>query len=330
MEGETEMEQTVTPTAALDVHAFEDQLRKAAHDELTKSLSPHTTKAYKDDWADFERFCAASCHVAFPATVYVLKVYCSDRATKVSKSTLNRRIAAISRKHREVDGVFNPVRDSTFRLLMSGLRRKNHTPQIQKKALLVEDLVEILGQIDTDTPQGLRDRALLLIGFAGALRRSELVALNRDDIEIGRQGIVIKIRQSKTDNEGQGQEVAIPRGRRPATCPVTQLEAWLAELGAQQGPIFVRVRRHGVITDQRLSDAAVAVLVKSYVGHAGFEAKDFSGHSLRAGLATSAAMAGQSDRQIMAQTRHKSEAMVRIYIRKGTLFLDNVVSSLNL
>jgi site-specific recombinase XerD len=136
---------------------------------LTQSLSEHTKKAYKEDWRDFARFCEASGYIALPATVNALKEYCRDRATKVSKSTLNRRVAAISRKHREQDNVMNPVRDSTFRLVLSGLRRDNHTPQRQKKALLVEDLVEILGQIDTDTPQGLRDRALLLIGFADAL-----------------------------------------------------------------------------------------------------------------------------------------------------------------
>ncbi len=326
-----ELEQAASPDATtVDVRAYEDQLRKAEHERLTKDISELTKKAYQEDWKDFEQFCEAYGYIALPSSVDALKEYCVDRAKKLAKSTLNRRVAAISRKHKEQSNVLNPVRDSTFRLLLSGLRRGNRTPQVQKKALLVADLVEILGQIDTDTPQGLRDRALLLIGFAGALRRSELVALDRDDIQIRQEGLVITIRHSKMDQEGRGQEVAIPRGRRPSTCPVSNLEAWLAELGAQKGPIFVRVRRHGVITQERLSGSAVAVLVKRYVGHAGFESMEFSGHSLRAGLATSAAMAGQSDRQIMAQTRHKSEAMVRVYVRKGTLFLDNVVSALNL
>jgi integrase len=156
------------------------------------------------------------------------------------------------------------------------------------------------------------------------------VALNREDIRITREGIELKIRHSKTDQEGAGTAIGIMRGRKPATCPVAILQAWLTMINVESGPIFRRVLKNGVILPRRLSDHAVAVIVKRYVGHAGFTPEDFSGHSLRAGLATSAALAGLSYGQIMEQTRHKSEKMVRVYVRKGSLFKDNVTAHLNL
>jgi len=185
-----------------------------------------------------------------------------------------------------------------------------------------------LAELDESTAQGLRDRALLVVGFTGALRRSELVALNYEDIRWTREGMVLHIRSSKTDQEGQGSEVGIPLGRKPGTCPVRLLKAWLDFAKIKSGPVFRPIKKGGAIEEGRLGDRSVALIVKRTVGHTGFSGEEFSGHSLRAGLATSAALAGQHERDIMQQTRHKSEKMVRRYIRKGSLFQGNVVDSL--
>jgi integrase len=312
-----------------DPEAFERRLAAREAEARDRSIAENTRRGYESDWRDFTAWCSEHDSAPLPANVSTLKRYFIDRQASLSKATLARRIASICRIHKQA-GHPSPTVDPTFRMVMGGIRRMKKGTAGGKKALLIEDLKEILTQIDDDTPKGKRDRAMLLIGFAAALRRSEIVALNREDIRITREGLVLTLRHSKTDQESAGIEIGVPRGRKPVTCPVIQLEAWLKELGIKEGAVFRRIRKDGVILPDRLKDRAVANLIKSYVGHAGFEAKDFSGHSLRAGLATSAAMAGRSERQIMEQTRHKSEKMVRVYIRKGSLFKDNVVDSLGL
>lgn len=312
-----------------DISAFDAMIEQREREALEKSLSKNTRRAYESDWKDFEDWCRIHGDSSLPASVATLKGYFLDRSEELSKATLARRIAAICRSHKE-NRHDSPTVDPRFRSIMAGIRKTKQGAQRAKQALLVEDLTEILEQIDNMTTKGKRDQALLLIGFTAALRRSELVALDKEDLRFTSDGIIIKVRHSKTDEEGVGEEVGIPRGRKPATCAVTKLKAWLDTLNIERGPIFRRILKNGVILQDRLSDHAVATIVKSYVGHAGFSPKEYSGHSLRAGLATSAALAGQSYGQIMQQTRHKSEKMVRVYIRKGSLFKDNVVNSLNL
>jgi integrase len=254
----------------------------------------------------------------------------ADRSATLANASLTRAIAAISRQHREA-GFQSPTQDARFRQLMAGIRRKNRAPQDAKQALLVEDLFEILKQIPglgKSEAVEHRDRALLVIGFCGALRRSELVNLDVEDVRSAPEGIILTLRWSKTDQAADGVEIGIPKGRKPATCPVTLLRTWLDYAKIPSGPIFRPVRQNGKISNSRLTNASVALIVKRHVGHAGFAADAFSGHSLRAGLATSAAEAGQNEREIMNQTRHKSEKMVRRYIRKGSLFQGNVVRKL--
>ena len=181
-----------------------------------------------------------------------------------------------------------------------------------------------------DTLQSRRDRALLLLGFAGAFRRSELVAIDLGDLEFNRDGLVVTVRRSKTDPEGQGRRVGIPFGSHLQTCPVRATQAWLEFLDVPSGPVFRPIDRHGHIGTSRLSDKAVALIVKRSAGAAGLPAADLAGHSLRAGLATSAAAAGVSERAIMAQTGHRSVATVRKYIREGSLFLENAAAKVGL
>lgn len=177
---------------------------------------------------------------------------------------------------------------------------------------------------------GVRDRALLLIGFAGGFRRSELVALDVADIVVTRDGLVVTIRRSKTDQEGEGRKIGVPYGSNPITCPVRALQDLLQQCGYSEGPLFRPINRHGNMASIRLSGAAVADVVKRYIEAAGLDASDFSGHSLRSGLATSAAMAGASERSIMDQTGHRSLNMVRRYIRDGSLFRENAVTMVGL
>jgi integrase len=176
---------------------------------------------------------------------------------------------------------------------------------------------------------GTRDRALLLVGFAGAFRPSELVALDMADLQFTGDGLVITLRRSKVDQEGEGRKLGIPYGTNPDTCPVRSLKAWLEAGGIESGPVFCSITRHGKI-GARLSSYAVALVVEQYAGALGLDAATYAGHSLRAGLATSAAIAGASERAIMNQTGHRSAAMVRRYIRDGNLFRENTAARVGL
>lgn len=177
---------------------------------------------------------------------------------------------------------------------------------------------------------GVRDRALLLLGFAGAFRRSELVALDLADVHAGHDGLTVVIRKSKTDQEGQGRKVGIPYGSHPHTCPVRAMATWREKSGLSEGALFRAINRHGQLQAGRLSDRAVALIVKRAALAAGLDATKYAGHSLRAGLATSAAQAGVSERSIMAQTGHKSVMVARRYIRDGSLFRDNAAAQVGL
>jgi integrase len=177
---------------------------------------------------------------------------------------------------------------------------------------------------------GVRDRALLLLGFAGAFRRSELTSLDHEDLEFTPEGLVALLRRSKTDQEAQGRKVGIPYGSNPQTCPVRAVQAWFAASEISTGPIFRRVDRHGKLRAGRLSGYAVALVVKRHAEAAGLDAAKYAGHSLRAGLATSAAIGGASERAIMAQTGHRSVSMVRRYIRDGNLFRENAAAKAGL
>jgi integrase len=321
-------EEHLGPLAAIPLR--ESALESEVAELRSHSLSANSQRGYAADWRNFIAWCAARGREALPASADTAALYMADRSATLANASLTRAIAAISRQHREA-GFQSPTQDARFRQLMAGIRRKNRAPQDAKQALLVEDLFEILKQIPglgKSEAVEHRDRALLVIGFCGALRRSELVNLDVEDVRSAPEGIILTLRWSKTDQAADGVEIGIPKGRRPATCPVTILRTWLNYAKIASGPIFRPVRQNGKITNRRLTDASVALIVKRHVGHAGFAAEEFSGHSLRAGLATSAAEAGQNEREIMNQTRHKSEKMVRRYIRKGSLFQGNVVGEL--
>ena len=195
--------------------------------------------------------------------------------------------------------------------------------------MLVDDLRRMIARLPENL-LGVRDRALLLIGFCGAFRRSELVALDAADVAITRDGLVVTIRRSKTDQEGEGRKIGIPYASHVETCPVRSFQEWLEKSGITQGPLFRPIDRFGRVASIRLSAAAVAQLVKRYASAVGLDATEFAGHSLRSGLATSAAMGGASERSIMKQTGHRSEKMLRRYVKNGSLFRENAVSVVGL
>jgi len=209
------------------LEASGDQMLKEQIEEFRRrSLSDNTRRGYESDWKDFVAWCEGKGRASLPAEVETACLYFVDRSRELTKATLARRIAALSRIHRDA-GFSSPTAEAKFRQVMAGVRRRKTEPQVAKRPLLATDLFEILAQLDDSTPQGVRDRALLVVGFTGALRRSEVVALDFTDVRWTREGIVLHLRTSKTDQEGQGTDVAIPRGRKPGTCPVRLLRAWV-------------------------------------------------------------------------------------------------------
>jgi len=215
------------------------------------------------------------------------------------------------------------------RTVFQGIRRAHGTAPDAKVAAVTADVRQMV-DVCPSSLLGARNRALLLIGFAGAFRRSELVSLDVDDAQFTQDGLVVTLRRSKTDQEGEGRKVGLPYGSHPITCPVRALRAWLEQASITRGPIFRYVDRHGNVGSSRLTDQVVALVVKRCAVTAGLDAARYAGHSLRAGLATAAAEADVSERSIMAQTGHKSLPMVRRYIREGSLFKKNAAAQVGL
>ena len=286
---------------------------------VAASLTTNTQRAYLSDLAHLEAWGAT-----VPSTPEQVASYLAAHATSLSTATLARRLASISKVH-QARGLPNPVRAELVKATLQGIRRLKGVAQRQAKPLLKEDLFVVLDALRPDV-RGARDRALLLIGFAGGFRRSELVGLNVGDIESERRGVILHLRRSKTDQLGHGRKIAVPYGRT-RHCPVLALEAWVAIVG-NEGPLFRAVDRHGRIGRDQLSGNAVSAVVRARLAAAGIDPTSFSGHSLRAGLATSAAQAGVPTWKIRQQTGHASDAMLSRYVRDGELFVGNVVSAL--
>lgn len=295
---------------------------------IAQSKSAATLRGYSADLEDFGAWCGARGYSPLPASGEVVATYIADRADTLKPATLKRRIAAISQAH-QAAGVENPTTAAAVRLTMQGIRREKGSAQDQVAPVVVDTLQAMVATLDGSLI-GLRDRALLLIGFSGAFRRSELVSLDIEDVEVRVEGLAITLRGSKTDQDRKGVRVGIPRGKCAETCPVEALNAWVAAAGITSGPLFRSVNRWGHIQASRLSDYSVALVVKKVAESAGLDPANYAGHSLRAGLATSAAAAGADALAIMQQTRHRSVEMVNGYVREGNLFRANVAANVGL
>lgn len=285
---------------------------------LSASLAENTRLAYQGDLADFIKFGGA-----IPCSPEHLASYIADRARHHSPYTIARRVVGVSRAHTS-QGMADPAKSDLVRAILKGVRRIDGKPQRQVAPLLKCDLLAIV-RVMRGT-KGIRDQALLLLGFAAALRRSELVALDAQDVQFVKEGLVLQLKRSKTDQTGEGRKIAVPYGRS-TLCPVGAVEAWLNLTKSNDGPLFRPITKNGCIGAGRLTSQAVALILKGYASAVGLDAASISGHSLRAGLVTSAAMAGVSVWKIKAQTGHKSDAMVTRYIRNASLFDDNAAGA---
>ncbi len=304
------------------------QSAERARGYAEQASASSTKRAYSHDWRHFTTWADARGLASLPAEPATVAMYISDLAELYTVSTITRRLAAISQAH-QLSGLPSPTKDARVSKVLKGIKHKLHTAQRGKAPATIEALRAMVEHLPAGI-LGQRDRSLLLLGFAGAFRRSELVSLDTADIQITKQGAKILLRRSKTDQEGAGATKGIPFGLYPDTCPVRSLQAWLAAANIASGPIFRPIDRHGNVRPSRLTSDAVARIVKRAAGAAGLQAGEFAGHSLRAGLATSAAAAGVSERSIMKQTGHKSVQMVRRYIRDGDLFRDNASGQVGL
>lgn len=290
----------------------------AQNEYICAALAGASRRAYQADLAHFLQWGGS-----IPASPERIAEYLSAFGGKLSASTLSRRVVAIGRAHTS-QGCQNPCRSDLVRVVLRGIRRTHGTAQKRVRAAeasLVTDMVRDMVGIS-----GLRDRALLLLGFAGAFRRSELVALTVGDLEFVDQGLIVHIRRSKTDQEGQGRKVAIPNARGTA-CPVKALRQWLDTAGIRTESVFRSISRTGRISEAGLTAQSVALIIKRHARRIGAEPANFSGHSLRAGLATSAAKAGVMPYKIRAQTGHTSDAMLQRYIRDAELFVGNAAGA---
>lgn len=281
----------------------------------------NTARGYEGDWRRFTDWCAEQRALALPCAPEVLAAYLLALAEGGKKmATIERALSAISQAHADADTEWNPRGAKVVRDLMKALRRRLGTAPTQKSPLVVEDLVRALQACPT-TMAGQRDRALLAVGFAGSFRRSELVALDVADLSWESKGVVITVRRSKVDQQGAGRRLALPA--QSATQAVPLLRQWLSAATIESGPVFRPLSKTGRVLARRLGDAAVATIVKRAAQRVGLDPELFAGHSLRSGLATSAAQQNKRREKIRAQTGHKSDKMLDRYIREADLFRDN-------
>jgi len=285
----------------------------------------NTRAAYAHDWRDFERWCTAAGKGPLPASGETLPLYLvalADRGRAMA--TIRRRVCSIAARHLAA-GFPTPATADVGEVLAGLARRIGTAPRRAKAALSVQDLRSMLAAIDDDGPRGCRDRALLVVGFASGLRRSNLVALDLADVTIKREGLVLRISRSKTDQRGAGLLLDIFRGKCAATCPARVLERWLLERGSAAGPLFCQLARpgDGVRPHKRMTGEAVGDLVQEAAARAGLDPRRYGAHSLRAGVATAAAANGESDVAIMQRTGHKSAASMARYVRPGRLFMHD-------
>ena len=287
-----------------------------------------TVRAYEGDLADFRAWCESRGLTALPAGPQSVALYLTERADTHTVATLRRRVAAISVAHR-LAGAESPTTHGSVKSVLRGIARAKGTAQAQKAAINTEQLRSMVATLP-ESLLGCRDRALLLVGFAGAFRRSEIVGFDVRDVQFVREGALLFVRKSKTDQEQAGRTVAIPYGANPATCPVRVLESWIKNAALTDGALFRSVNRHGQVQQARLSAQSVALVVKRCARAAGLACENFAGHSLRSGFCTSAAEGGAGEREIMEQSGHKSLPVVRRYIRRGTLWKNHAAYKLGL
>ena len=300
---------------------------------LQSSKAINTVRAYKSDFNDFGLFCAQNGFKSLPSEPKIVALYLTYLSTKNAKmSTLKRRLVSIGVIHKLKGHYLDTKHPSIIENIM-GIKRRKGSIQNGKKPLLISSLKIIINVIDQQNKEKikiLRDRSIILIGFSGGFRRNEIVSLNYDDLDFVPEGLKIKIKRSKTDQFGEGVIKALPYFDNSHYCPVVSLKNWIDIARINSGALFRRFSKGSKLTEKRLTDQTVALLIKEYLQLAGIDNKNYSGHSLRSGFATSAAESGAEERSIMAMTGHKSSEMVRRYIKEANLFKNNALNKIKI
>jgi site-specific recombinase XerD len=293
----------------------------------------NTVRAYKSDFEDFTLFCIKNGFKSLPTEPKIVSLYLTYLSSKnVRTSTIKRRLVSIGVIHK-MKGHYLDTKHPIIVENFMGIKRLKGISQNGKKPLLINDLkviIDVINKQEEPDLKKLRNKALLLLGFAGGFRRNELVSLNLEDLDFVFEGVKINIKRSKTDQFGEGFTKGIPHFENYLYCPVKNLKNWLNISKIKKGPIFVRFSKGVNLTNIRLTDQSVALIIKEYLTKAGVDNKNYSGHSLRSGFATSAAEAGAEERSIMAMTGHKSSEMVRRYIKDANLFKNNALSKIKI
>ena len=283
----------------------------------------NTQRAYRADLKDFNGWCTTNGQIPFPVSPETLAAYVSHLADTCKWATINRRLAAISKLH-QLNNSETPTQNRIFRIVMEGIKRTKGIRQKQAPAFKLNILKQLLRDFDTEFNANLRNKALLLLGFTGAFRRSELVALNVEDLDFTDEGLIISLQKSKTNQYGDYEEKAIFYSPEALLCPIRTLKAWIQKLNKTSDALFVRVRKGDRITSDRLTDKTVNDLVKTYFG------EEFSAHSLRASFITIAKINGADDSEIMRQSKHKTSAMIQRYTRIEDIKKHNAAMKLGL
>ncbi len=321
----------------MESHALERRSKDApalaaalavARSYAERSLSAATRRGYARDLAAFTVWCQARAVSSLPADPQTLAAYLADLALTDRPATIGRKVAAIAVAHRDA-GRESPTEHGMVKRTLAGIRREKGTAPHQKAALLVDDLRRMVAPLSASLLDR-RDRALILLGFAAALRRSELVALRFEDVRFEEEGLVLIVRRSKTNQEGRLETIAIAYGSEPTTCPVRAVRAWFAAAGIVAGPLFCGLTPQGGLRPTALGDRMVAHVVKRRCKAVGIDPSEVAGHSLRRGFATAAARAKKPDRMIKRHGRWKSTAMLERYIEDGTRWDDNATIGLGL
>jgi len=300
---------------------------------LKNSKADNTIRAYKSDFNDFGLFCAQNGFKSLPSDPKIVSLYLTQLSTKnVKISTIKRRLVSIGVIHK-LKGHYLDTKHPLIVENLMGIKRRKGSIQNGKKPLLINNLKKIINIIDQQKKEKikiLRDRTIILIGFSGGFRRNEIVSLDFDDLDFVEEGLKINIKRSKTDQFGVGSTKGLPYFENSQYCPVVSIQKWIEISRINSGALFRRFTKGSNLSEKRLTDQTVALLIKEYLGLAGIDNTNYSGHSLRSGFATSAAEAGVEERTIMAMTGHKSTEMVRRYIKNADLFKNNALNKIKI
>ncbi len=310
-----------------------ESLKEETIINLQNSKAKNTVRAYKSDFRDFSLFCSKNNFKFLPTNAKIVSLYLTHLSTKEIKiSTIKRRLVSIGAIHK-LKGHYLDTKHPVIIENIMGIKRRKGSFQKGKKPILINNLkkiVNVIDQLNKEKIKKIRDRTIILIGFSGGFRRNEIVSLDIDDLDFVTEGLKINIKKSKTDQFGAGTLKAIPYFNSAKYCPVISIKKWINESKIKSGPLFRRFQKGSKLSEKRLTDQTVALLIKEYLNLSGIDSKNYSGHSLRSGFATAAAESGAEERNIMAMTGHKSPEMVRRYIKEADMFKNNALNKIKI